>query len=284
MGSVESGRKRNAGRARFTLVTPVLALACASAGAQQPAGGAEAAPPSQGFSSWNVQFLYGTDFQEPFNPNDVAKGIMTFENASGWSWGSSFFFVDVLKSDGEDSYATEVYAEWFPSASLSKLTGKEFAFAFVRDISVTMGINAGTKNTGAAPRAFVPGLTFDLAIPGFKFFSLGAYAYIDERGRFEAAPSDCDGSTGYQITPAWSLPIDLGGVKLSFDGFVDFIGEHGACASQILSQPQLKVDVGSFWSMPDKFYAGIEWQYWDNKFGIEGLNESFPQLLVVWAL
>jgi hypothetical protein len=29
-------------------------------------------------------------------------------------------------------------------------------------------------------------------------------------------------------------------------------------------------------------WAGIEWEYWDDKFGIEGLNESFPKALVVW--
>jgi nucleoside-specific outer membrane channel protein Tsx len=238
----------------------------------------------QGWSSWTSQFTYGPDFQEPFNPNDVEKAILTFENSKGWNWGSSYFFVDIAKSDESDSHATDVYAEWFPSASLSRMSGKKVGVGFIRDVSLTFGINAGTKNTGPAPRAFLPGFTFDLDIPGFRFFSFGTYAYIDERGRFGAATSDCEGSTGYQITPAWSLPFDIGSAKFQFDGFIDYISGHGACESQLLSQPQLKFDLGNFWAKPGKYFLGIEWQYWDNKFGIDGLNESFAQAQFTWAL
>lgn len=62
-----------------TLMPPVFA--------QTEGGMAENA----GYSSWNIQALYGNDFQEPFNPKDVSKAILTMENSAGWSWGSSFF-------------------------------------------------------------------------------------------------------------------------------------------------------------------------------------------------
>ncbi|HZL92739.1 MAG TPA: hypothetical protein VFB99_03810 [Vicinamibacterales bacterium] len=45
-----------------------------------------------------------------------------------------------------------------------------------------------------------------------------------------------------------------------------------------------RVDVGSFWAKPGNIFAGFEWQYWDNKFGIDDLNESMPQILVKWVL
>jgi nucleoside-specific outer membrane channel protein Tsx len=234
----------------------------------------------KGFSAWDVQLLHGRKFREPGNPEDVSKSIVTFENAAGWSWGSSYFFADVLKSDGSDSHATEVYSEWYPSASLSKLSGKSLGAGVLRDVSATFGINAGTKSTGAAPLVYLPGVTFDLKLPGFAFFSLGTYAYID-RGRITGASNGCNNTT-YQVTPSWALPFSVGGLKFSFDGFVDFIGEHGQCASQILSQPQLKMDVGSLASKPGDLYVGIEWQYWRSKFGISGLNESFPQALLFW--
>jgi nucleoside-specific outer membrane channel protein Tsx len=233
-------------------------------------------PQNQGFSAWNVQLLYGTDFQEPFNPEDVSKGIVTFENAAGWSWGSSFFFVDVVQSDGSDDNATEVYSEWYPSASLSKVSGNDLSAGVLRDVAATLGINAGTKSTGAAPLIFLPGVTFDLKLPGFAFFSLGTYAYIDQ-GRLNGDSNGCH-STTYQVTPSWGLPFSIGGLAFSLDGFVDFIGDHGDCAAQILAQTQLKVDAGQ----PGGFLFGIEWQYWDDKFGIEGLDENFPQALVQW--
>jgi nucleoside-specific outer membrane channel protein Tsx len=263
------------------LAALLLVLACASAGAQQLPERADVKPQAQGYSSWDVQLLYGSKFREPGNPADVAKQTTTFENSAGWSWGSSYFFVDILKSDAADSHATEVYGEWYPSASLSKLSGKKLALGPVRDVSATFGLNAGTKSTGASPMVYLPGLTFDLDLPGFKFFSVGTYVYVD-RGRINGEDNGCHSST-YQVTPSWALPFALGGIKLNFDGFVDFIGSHGSCASQTLSQAQLKLDVGNFWSKPGKAYVGIEWQYWRNKFGISGLKEDFPQLLGVWV-
>jgi hypothetical protein len=75
----------------------------------------------------------------------------------------------------------------------------------------------------------------------------------------------------------------VGAVKLSFDGFVDIIGSHGQCARQVLSQPQLKLDLGALGTGLEKLSVGIEWQYWVNKFGIDGLKENFPQVLAQWV-
>jgi hypothetical protein len=74
---------------RLVPVPLVCAAWLGTAAAQAPAADAP-----QGYSSWNVQILHGSEFREPFNPNDVSKGIATFESSSGWSWGSSFLFVD----------------------------------------------------------------------------------------------------------------------------------------------------------------------------------------------
>lgn len=257
----------------------VAALVCA--GWLGPAAAQTAAETPKGYSSWDMQVLYGNQFREPGNSNDVAKGIVTFENSSGWSWGSSYFFVDILRSDGNDQHATEVYSEWYPSASLSKLTGTKVSVGPLRDVSATLGLNAGTKSTGAASLVYLPGLTLDLNVPGFKFFSLGTYAYIDQ-GRINGASNGCH-STSYQVTPSWSLPFSIGVLKLSFDGFVDIIGSHGQCARQVLSQPQLKLDLGALGTRLEKLSVGIEWQYWDNKFGIDGLKENFPQFMVQWV-
>lgn len=260
-----------------TAVMLVCGLACATACAQE-SGEPVTAP--AGFSSWDVQLLYGSEFQEPGIAHDVGKATVTFENAAGWAWGSSYFFVDLSRSDKYDSHASEVYGEWYPSASLSALTGKDLSVGLLRNISVTMGLNGGTKNTGGDPLVYLPGLTFDLNLPGFAFFSIGTYAYIDD-GRFAGQPNGCNATT-YQITPSWSLPFAIGKANFAFDGFVDIIGEHGQCVSQVLSQLQLKAEVLSFGSKPDKIYAGIEWEYWDDKFGIEGLDENFPKALLVW--
>jgi nucleoside-specific outer membrane channel protein Tsx len=235
----------------------------------------------QAYRRWNVQALYGSKYREPSNSDAVAKGIITFENSSRWSWGSSYFFLDILRSDGKDQHATAAYAEWYPSGSLSKIFGRRLSAGPLRDVSATLGLNVGAKSTGAEPLVFLPGVKFDLNVPGFRFFSLGTYSYIDQ-GRRSGASNGCH-ATSYQLTPSWSLPFNIGAAKFSFEGFVDFIGHHGQCTSQIQSQPQVKLDIGSFWGSPDKISAGIEWQYWHNKFGVQGLNESLPQFMIQWV-
>lgn len=273
---------------RITLRALLLVLSFASNAFAEKA--TETVPParaaqqvsSEGFSTWDLQFLYGTTFHEPgFNEN-IAKKTVTLENSAGWKWGSSYFFVDYLRSDAVEEHATEFYGEWYPSASIGKITGKEFCLGPLKDVLITMGFNAGSKNTGASSFVYLPGITIDLKLPAFQFFSIGTYAYIDE-GRFEGESNGCHATT-YQITPSWSLPFKIGFALFRFDGFIDFIGHHGECSSQIVAQPTIKLDLGgSLGKKPNKLFAGLEWGYWKNKYGISKLDQTAPQVVVMWV-
>lgn len=235
------------------------------------------------FSAWDVQFLYGTSYREPDVQPHVPKALITFENAAGWNWGSSYFFVDCLRSfKDEDSNATEVYSEWYPSISLRHLAGRAPGSGLIRDISVTPAINAGVRSTGPQTLVLLPGVTIDFTVPHFKYLSLQALAYID-RSNFNGEDFGAHATT-FQITPNWSLPFHVGGAQLTFDGFFDYIGKHGVAEHQFLAQPQLKMDLSAFRHHPGKVYAGVEWQVWRNKYGVLDLNESVIQALVLWNL
>jgi len=230
----------------------------------------------------NVQLLYGWNFSQPGVSEGVPKSILTFENSARWSWGSSYLFVDVLRSWSEaDENAKEVYGEWYPSLSLRRLAGEGSSTGLLRDISFTLGFNGGVRTTGTAPFAVLPGLTFDLKVPGFTFLTVGTFAYVD-RGRFEGQPTDCHATT-FQVTPSWSLPFTIGGAGFSFDGFVDFIGSHANCEAMIISQPKLRMDVSGLWGKPGRVYLGVEFDYWHNKYGIAGLTDNVILPVVVWT-
>jgi hypothetical protein len=87
------------------------------------------------------------------------------------------------------------------------------------------------------------GPNFEFKSPGFQLFPICTHAYVD-RGRFDGQDNRSN-STAHQVTPTPSLPFTIGDVRLRFDGFIDFIGSHGQCTSQILSQLTVKVDLGS---------------------------------------
>lgn len=235
--------------------------------------------------STELQLLHGDEYREPFNPHNVSKSILTIQQAGGHTDGRYFIFMDILQSNNRDSHATEGYAEAYGSLSLSKLTGISFSNSWLRDINMTAGINYGHKSYpsyGVNPRVLLAGITMDFNLPAFSYLNLDILAFAD-RGRFDGRDNGCRGET-YQLTPVWKLPFTVGKARLSFEGFADLIGKHGNCERQLLTQPQLRWDIGHHFNASEKLYLGIEYQYWYNKFGIHGLRESHPQVLMVWKL
>lgn len=236
-----------------------------------------------------VQLLHSNRFREPGNPNRVAKTTVTLQHASGYSLGRNFAFIDMLKSDnrernlsGQPESPTEFYGEAYTTLSLSKLSGTGLGFGPFKDFGLTAGINAGHKNSQlrSRPLAYLAGVTLDFDVPR-GFFNIDVLAYKDHSCL--AGISSCPNYRGtQQITPSWSLPFSVGGIDAEFAGFADFIGSRGpGTARQVLAQPQLRVDIGKPMGTPGKVYAGIEYQYWRNKFGTDGLNESHPQVLLL---
>ena len=85
----------------------------------------------------------------------------------------------------------------------------------------------------------------------------------------------------YQITPAWRIPFQLGTLKMEFAGFTDFIGPRGGGkVSHINSQVQLRYDIGHVVGRNGRVFVGVEYHYFHNKGGTDGLNEHVPQALM----
>ena len=161
------------------------------------------------------------------------------------------------------------------------MSGKDISAGIFKDISLTMGLNAGRKSTGASPLVFLPGTTLDFKLPGFAFFSLGLFAYINQ-GKFNGEDNGCN-DTGFQGTSSWLIPFNIGSTDWQYGGFGEYITAHGNCSAQFVSQTQLTFDLGKVaGSKPGRMYAGMEYIYWDNKFGNEGLDERVPQFLLMY--
>jgi hypothetical protein len=78
----------------------------------------------------------------------------------------------------------------------------------------------------------------------------------------------------------WSFPFTLLETKFKFRGFLDLKNGSTNAAGNItmLAQPQLLMDVGDLLNaQADVFFIGMEYSYWVNKFGIEGVDESAVQ-------
>lgn len=188
----------------------------------------------------------------------VAPGsqqTLTFEHASGWSFGDTFLFVDATRYNG--GRGGSYYGEFSPRFSYGKLSGTGLRTGLVKDFLLTT-----TLEFGQGPvESFLAGPAIDLNLPGFDYFQLNVYRRFPLCGQ--------DGKT-IQITPVWSITPPVAGGRWQFDGYLDWnVDSDRGYASNWHFNPQLKYGVGRAFGMQDRaLQIGVEYSYWKNKYGI----------------
>jgi hypothetical protein len=87
----------------------------------------------------------------------------------------------------------------------------------------------------------------------------------------------------WQVSPWWDVPFKLGPVSMVFNGFIDITTNKDGDLD-IMTQPELLVDVGAFAGSPGKFHVGVEWYLHSfTDFLGQGQTVSAPQLMVQWT-
>lgn len=214
------------------------------------------------WSSSNVQLLKGNDYEL----GDKNRTILTYENALGFDYGDSFFFIDVTEPLDK---GTNYYSEFSPRFSLSKITGSNMSSGIIKDVMI-----ATTLEMGDGVRGTLVGIGLPLDIDGFAFANANFYLRKSERD-FATEQT----KNGYQLTLTWKKPFSIGSTKLSFEGFLDYaFGESGGSnpkEDNLITAPRLLVVLGTF-------EVGVEYQIWKNKFGVKGVDENVAQLMAKW--
>ena len=200
-----------------------------------------------------------------FSLGAVERSTITVEHANGWKYGDNFMFMDFTQ---RDDVGLALYGEWYPRLSLSRLSGKNVSFGIFKDFFVVGGINASSEPDGDAFKAYLLGLGTSFKLRGDGVINLNVMAQ----------KHDQVSTTGIQITPSWSIPFQLGKFRFMFDGFLDWVSSDSSGGRPfILAQPQLLLDVGHLFGQSGRIYAGIEYYYWRNKFGIDGIHDEALQ-------
>ena len=190
---------------------------------------------------------------------DHEQDIWTFEHLSLWNWGDMYFFYDDLHQQNLDRHDYYYYYEWSPRISFGKLTGQPYELGPVRDVLLSSTYERGSDGFNA----WLLGFGLDWTVPGLDFFSTNFY-YRDTEG--------LEGDT-WQTTIVWTFPFSIRNLDFVFDGYTDIRGDEGLAESDLNFNPQLKLDLGKLLGYPQILYGGIEYNHWNNKFGIDGVNE-----------
>tara|TARA_R110002074_G_scaffold108382_4_gene233938 strand:+ start:3544 stop:4320 length:777 start_codon:yes stop_codon:yes gene_type:complete len=180
--------------------------------------------------------------------------FFSFENVTAHNWGSTFFFIDREQGQGSVEGGDNVYGEFAPTLSGSWLTGSNLSFGPVKDVSLAGQYEFGG---GTEVNNYLAGFALSWDVPGFMYFNTGVY-YVDNDQI----------SDDMQLTVTWGAPFNIGSAKFLIDGYIDWSTAESDHESEFQFTPQVKLDVGNFWGAPDMLYAGVEYQYWHNKFGL----------------
>ncbi|RLT92081.1 DUF5020 family protein [Ketobacter sp.] len=211
------------------------------------------------WSTFSLSYLKG----DHYKVGDNEREVLTVEHASGHDWGDNFFFID--HSTFADGVVTN-YGELSPRLSFSYLTRQDLSFSFVKDVFI-----ASTWEMGDVFNNYLYGIGFALDVPGFQYFGVNFYKANNDLWDDDE-----------QVTLTWGLPFSLGGAEFLYDGFLDYSTESDTNAKEMNFTSQLKWNVGKLVNSKAPFYLGIEYAYWNNKYGIDGVDERNPNLLVKW--
>lgn len=212
------------------------------------------------FGSSSISILHsdqyqGVEFDAGGNGGrEVEATYFTFENATAHNWGGTFFFIDRDQGQGDSEGEDNVYGEFAPTLSGSWLTGQDMSFGPVSDVFL-----AGQYEFGGSTQVnnYLTGLGLAWDVPGFIYFNTGFY-YVDN----EQINDDL------QLTVTWGAPIEVGSALFLIDGYIDWSTAEDDHKSEFQFVPQIKLDVSNFWGEPGVLYAGVEYQYWNNKYGL----------------
>jgi nucleoside-specific outer membrane channel protein Tsx len=229
------------------------------------------------WSNTSVSMLNGDNYEL----GDKHRTLLTYEHVSSWEYGDHFLFFDVSNPFSKaQANNTSLYGEWAPRFS----TGKVFDFynkdRLIQDVLLASTLEHG--NSGFATRAFLYGVGLDLNIPHFKFLRYNFYIRDNP---------DKVGTT-YQTTIVWSMPFKIESLSFDFRGYFDYVhGTEGSnsrgnvAQAHINTAPQLLFDLGKIWNAQDRIHIGIEYQFWDKKFGQpNGEIERNLQWMIKWVL
>lgn len=186
-----------------------------------------------------------------------SRHIATTEYVNVSDWGDIFFFADISKLDNGHS---KRYSELFPRFKLKKFRDS----GVLSQVMLSTQIEFGEEFTN-----FLYGIGVDLNVSGFRYVKINGFYRVNE-----------DYNDNRQLTAAWAVPFTLLDRKVLIDGFFDWTSPVDQRSTAFGLTTQIKFDISDIFGLRSPLYVGMEYVYWRNKFGVEGVRESNPNLLV----
>lgn len=265
-----------------------------------------ASPPASAKLLWqdfSLSLLSGSNYEKQAIPGvaqtqAASRHVVSFEHASGHTWGGTFLFIDRLMSQDSDFANDALYGELNISPNIAKPGG------FIKNVFIAPQWEFGSGDNGKdnsfnpsdgnSFNNFLLGFGVGLDVPGASYFNVALYKrFNDDQTLDTHLPTRDIGRSredNEQLTVTWRF--DFADDRVRFDGFLDVVtsfnfkhkdGSKSEASSGYNFTPQLKFDLGRTFGMEaKKLWAGTELVYWKNKFGVKDWDESNFNFLLKW--
>ncbi len=198
------------------------------------------------WQDFSLSYLNGSDYRV----GDKNQAIFTFEHVAETDLGDSFLFYDHSRfANGRVDH----YGEWTTRYSISKLLKKDVNQGLISDFFIATCLEMGNNM-----RNNLYGIGINLNIKPFQYFKIDYY-----RRQNDNSPNN------WQTTVVWGLPFKIGKSEFLYDGFLDKTTSTSARSADMNFTSQLKWLVSPSLGIKNKLYLGVEYVYWDNKYGIK---------------
>lgn len=239
----------------------------------------------------SVSLLKGNGFRDDLGYRSD-KTTLTIENFAVWELGTVFFYYDITEpttDDGQNfvdsnnnAYSNQFFGGISPTFSLTKMTGKDFSYGIIKDVSIRLELENGSGNGNNNFQNYFYGLQYDVAVPGFDFFSFNTVVRDNPNVK----------GVGFQFGMFWQMTWDYGRWnRYKFTGFLATSPWDGDQNSQKdtffatdgrywTAQPQLLYDLGyGLWGKQNRLEVGFEYAYFVNRFQLRGKDEKVLQYM-----
>ena len=239
----------------------------------------------------SVSLLKGNGFRDDLGYRSD-KTTLTIENFAVWELGTVFFYYDItepttddgsqLNSNRTDAFSNQFFGGISPTFSLSKMTGKDFSYGIIKDVSIRLELENGSGNGVNNFQNYFYGLQYDVVVPGFDFFSFNTVVRDNPTVK----------GVGFQFGMFWQMSWDYGRWnRYKFTGFLATSPWDGDQNSQKdtffatdgrywTAQPQLLYDLGyGLFGKQNRVEVGFEYAYFVNRFQLRGKDEKVLQYM-----
>lgn len=243
------------------------------------------------WSDNSIGVKLGNRFAEPGIVEPINKKIWEFVHVSGDKLGNNLLVGQFYESNRADlaagggQGASEFFGFYRRTFSLSKLSGQSTAFGPVKDVSLAMRFDRGTKNISfaAAARKTMAGVAFDFAVPK-GYLTTTVYAY-QEKNYNGIVGKEVNFDTTYRVDTNWSIPLEVG-APAHWNGGLSLIGPKGNDGFGNATKRETRLYTELLWDVGHNsgLKMGIGYELWRNKYGanqsvVSGARQNTPVLI-----